>query len=137
RRSSTDEAPGLGEELIGETGAIAWGRSRHRTAPVASDQVFLDDALTLSPPRSAATLQLFAEWTTKPQAAKSAPGRTGSGRRAGSGESRRSTADCYGRSWAGRPRRAPAHAVPPAAPAPPNRSRNAPSAPPRCNGPPA
>ena len=39
-RSSTDEASGLGEELVGETGARAWGRSRHATAPGASDQVF-------------------------------------------------------------------------------------------------
>ena len=64
-RASRDESSGLGEELVGEGRAMEWGRARHETAPRATGQfVFSDDALTLSPPRSSATLQLFAEWTT-------------------------------------------------------------------------
>src|SRR5262249_45226750 len=65
-RASRCESSGLGEELIGEGRAIMRGRPGHETAPGATGLfVSGDDALTLSLPRLLATLQLFAEWTTK------------------------------------------------------------------------
>ena len=65
RGAGGGESPRLGEELVGEGGAIARGRPRHEAAPWASGLVFCrGDALTLSLPRSSATLQLFVEWTT-------------------------------------------------------------------------
>src|SRR5262249_52431500 len=68
-RASPRGASGLGEELIGEGRAIMRGRPGHEAAPGATGLfVSGDDALTLSLPRLLATLQLFAEWTTKPEA---------------------------------------------------------------------
>ena len=63
--SSCRDSLGLGEELIREGRAIEWNRARHETAPRTTDEaVHCDTALTLSPPRNSATLQLFGEWTT-------------------------------------------------------------------------
>jgi len=63
-RASCRKSSRLSEKLIGEGRAIVRGRTWHETAPGATGRLFIDDALTLSLPRIAATLQLFAEWTT-------------------------------------------------------------------------
>jgi hypothetical protein len=66
RRASAHQAAGLSDEVFGEGWAMAWKRARHGAAPGAICPLLLsDDALTLLFPRSWATLQLFAEWTTK------------------------------------------------------------------------
>jgi hypothetical protein len=49
-RAGRDETPGLCQELMGESRAIARGRARHETAPEAIGQIAAcDSALTLSP----------------------------------------------------------------------------------------
>src|SRR5262249_5398163 len=65
-RASRCESSGLGQQRIGEGRRIMRGRPGHEAAPGATGLfVSGDDALTLSLPRLLATLQLFAEWTTK------------------------------------------------------------------------
>src|SRR5262249_60098805 len=64
--ASRRESSRLGEELLGEGRERVRGRPRHETAPGATGLfISSDDPLTLSLPRIEATLQLFAEWTTK------------------------------------------------------------------------
>jgi hypothetical protein len=48
RGASPEEASGLGEELIGEGGAMKWRRARHETAPRATGKLFFSgDSLTI------------------------------------------------------------------------------------------
>jgi hypothetical protein len=64
-RASAVEAPGLSEELLGEGGAMAWGRARHRTSPGATGQwKFGGDTCIIGPTQSSGTLQLFVKRTT-------------------------------------------------------------------------
>jgi hypothetical protein len=49
RGASEDESPGLGEELIGEVGAMEGRRARHETTPGAIGAVFFsDEALSIA-----------------------------------------------------------------------------------------
>src|SRR5947209_13629946 len=58
---------GLCQKRIGEHRAIAWQGSRHQKTPRATGLVVLrGDPLSIAGTRRSATLQLFAEWTTKP-----------------------------------------------------------------------
>jgi len=65
RGSRRRDSPSLSEELVGKARAIEGGGTGHDTAPRASNQPVVRNAvLTLSTPRISATLQLFAERTT-------------------------------------------------------------------------
>jgi hypothetical protein len=59
------QASGLGQEILGEDGAMTRQRSRHQTTPKATGQLcFIADALTIAGGGGAATLQLIVKRTT-------------------------------------------------------------------------
>jgi hypothetical protein len=61
-----EEASGLGEELIRESRAIEWQRTRHETTPRAIGRMAFSDGIPIIGQLSrSVTLPLIVKWTTK------------------------------------------------------------------------